>query len=117
MTKQIVLTAIAGRHVSTLRGRVLPLVCAAFVTIVSGCHSAPPPSPSPTQMAHCAHVYGVWLRYLQAFVDHSGERAQAERMMHDCQNSRYDTEALEAIMRGRGVSPQLIAGSAPILPP
>jgi hypothetical protein len=116
MTTQNVLTKNIGNHASTQRNRVLRLIAvAALATAISACHSAPPTSP--TQMAHCSHAYGMWLRYLQAFVDQTGERAIAEKTLYDCQNGKYDTEALEAILEGRGLPAPMIAGAAPILPP
>jgi hypothetical protein len=97
----------------------------ALVTALSACSAAPSPSvsvslspsPSPSPMGHCSHVYGLWLRYLQAFVDHTGERARAEKMLFDCQQGRYDTDELERILMARGVSTQSIEGAEPILPP
>jgi hypothetical protein len=116
MTTQNVLTTSIGNHASTRPGRARRLIAVtALVTAISGCHSAPPASP--TQMAHCSHVYSLWLRYLQDAMDQSGERARAEKMLFDCQNAQYETQALETIVKGRGFSDELIAGDAPILPP
>ena len=80
---------------------------------VAACSS----TPHTEQMAHCSHVYGTWLRYLQSAMDQSGERARAEKTLFDCQHSNYDTDDLEAIVQNRGFPPTLVAGTAPVLPP
>jgi hypothetical protein len=98
---------------------------AALVAALSTFSAAPSQSqsqsaslpPSSSQMAHCSHVYGLWLRYLQAFVDHTGERARAELMLSNCQHGRYDTAELEEILKARGFSIQSIEGGEAILPP
>src|SRR5215813_7957552 len=92
---------------SQVRRRWRLTVLAGLLAGVAACNS----TPHTEQMAHCSHVYGTWLRYLQSAMDQSGERARAEKTLFDCQHSNYDTDDLAAIVQNRGFPPTLVAGT------
>lgn len=75
-----------------------------FIT-VSGCSTAG--SQSPELMARCTKLYMLWGRYEHNLVlHHTGQRAQAELALYDCENGRFDAgiTELERVLR-RGLIP------------
>lgn len=71
---------------SIMLSRTLVLI-ALLVTV--GCTSVPPASP--TLMAECAKLYGLWARYQQhPTFHHTGEKARAELALYGCQKGRYE---------------------------
>ena len=66
----------------------------------SGCTTAAPQSPK--LMARCTQMYALWVRYCQDFIlFQSGQRAQAELALHQCQNGQYESglQQLERILK------------------
>lgn len=81
------------------------LVMAAMGLASAACTSTPPASPR--LMARCGQFYALWFRYEQHVTfHHSGQRAQAELALDDCQHGRYDAglRQLEKMLR-RGLLP------------
>lgn len=93
-----------------------PVVCpalrlaatAALVIGAAACTSAPPASPQ--LMARCVQLQMLWVRYEPVLtLIHTGQKAQVELAMMDCQNGRYEEgiQALERILRrGRMTVPR-----------
>lgn len=71
----------------------------AFIAGTVGCSTAGPPrtvsSSSPELKAHCRELYGLWMRYNSRDHNHSGEQAQAELALSDCQRGYFDTGLAE----------------------
>ena len=63
--------------------------CIVAAAAVTACTAAP--TPSPKLMARCTELYTIWWTYQQDPVFlHTGERAQAELAVYDCQRGRYE---------------------------
>jgi hypothetical protein len=61
--------------------------------------------PSPKLMARCTELYTIWWTYEQDPVFlHTGERAQAELAVYDCQNGNYEAgiQALKKLLQHGG---------------
>ena len=66
------------------------LATATLATATLAACAARPPA-SPERMAYCQKLYGLWWNFEQDPVFlHTGERAQAELALDDCQHGRYD---------------------------
>jgi hypothetical protein len=64
------------------------LMCVVFLANVVACSSMPPPSP--TLLARCELLYGLWSRYEQLPVfHHSGQKARAEWAIYNCRGGNY----------------------------
>jgi hypothetical protein len=69
--------------------RLVACALAAAAAASTVCAATPPPSPK--LMARCTELYTVWWTYEQDPVFlHTGERAQAELAVYDCQRGRYE---------------------------
>ena len=80
--------------ISRSRSRAQFAVCVTIVTFVVACTSPTPASPK--LLAECRQLYGLWTRYEQDPVFlHTGERAQAELALYDCQQGKYETGIAE----------------------
>lgn len=76
------------------------LAAATIVIASAGCTSAPPASPR--LLARCTQLYVLWFRYEQHITfHHTGQQAQAELALNDCQQGRYDAglQQLEKMLR------------------
>ncbi len=80
---------------------------AAVIAILgaASCTAAGPRSPE--LMARCAQMHALWARYAQDYVQfQSGQRAQAEVALHQCQNGHYDRglRELERLLRRESIA-------------
>jgi hypothetical protein len=76
------------------------LAAATIVIASAGCTSTPPASPR--LLARCTQFYVLWFRYEQHITfHHTGQQAQAELALNDCQQGRYDAglQQLEKMLR------------------
>lgn len=81
------------------------LTAATMVVASAACTSTPPASPR--LMARCTQFYALWFRYEQHITfHHTGQKAQADLALDDCQHGRYDAglQQLEKMLR-RGLIP------------
>ena len=82
-------------------GSALPLAATtALVIVVAACTSAPPASSQ--LLARCVRLQMLWVRYEPVLtLFHTGQKAQVELAMMDCQNGQYEAgiQALEKILR------------------
>lgn len=80
----------------------------ALVIAAAACTSVPPASPQ--LMERCVQLQMLWVRYEPVLtLIHTGQKAQVELAMMDCQNGRYEEgiQVLERVLhRGRIAIPQ-----------
>lgn len=77
----------------------------AFGFVVAACTSAPPASPE--LMARCQKLQMLWVRYEPVLtLIHTGQKAQVELAMMDCQQGRYEAgiQELERILKRGKIS-------------
>lgn len=71
----------------------------AFILGTAGCSTAgllgPASAPSPEVAVRCRELYGLWMRYNSRDHNLSGEHAQAELALSNCQRGDVDTGLVE----------------------
>ena len=101
----------------SLRGTTLLIAGIACVVTVSAYASAPSDS---GQLARCSQLYGTWWNYEQDPVFfHTGERAQAEFALYECQQGKSDegVHTLKDLLRhGRFTFPEEQRATSPAPP-
>ena len=89
-----------------------PLIASIACVVTVSAYAA-----APGQLARCSELYGVWWTYEQDPVFfHTGERAQAEFAVYECQqgNSTEGVRDLKDLMRhGRFTFPEEQRATAP----
>jgi len=78
------------------------LFLAAGTIVISSVGCTPTPPAPPRLLARCTQLFVLWFRYEQHITfHHTGQQAQAELALNDCQQGRYDAglQQLEKMLR------------------
>ena len=101
--------------IAFLRLLLRPMVVFALLASAGVAHAAAVSSPS--LMARCTRLYGLWFRYEQhPTYHHTGQKAQAEFVLYSCEQGEYDAgiQELERMLRrGRFFIPPIARDSRP----